>query len=82
MGKKAVAALTAIDTILKGGKKNRKKGKKGRKIGRSKRHPAAQRYLGEKRWIRNRVRRIERHLKRYPDDKQAQRALSAARDAA
>jgi hypothetical protein len=81
MGKKNAAATAQIDAILKGGKKNRKKGKKGRKIGRSKRHLAAQRYLSERRWEKNKVIRIERHLKKYPKDGQAKAALVVAREA-
>jgi ribosomal protein S15P/S13E len=60
---------------LTGKKSTRKKGKKGRKIGRCKRHPAAARYTGEKRWTTNRIKRIRRHLKKYPNDVQAKAAL-------
>ena len=62
------------------GKKKGGKGKKGRKIGRSKKHPAAQRYLYDRRWIENKAKRMRRHLKRYPDDKQAQGLLNTYLD--
>jgi ribosomal protein S15P/S13E len=81
MGTKS-AATAQVDSLLKGGKKNRKKGKKGRKIGRYSKHPSSQRYKNEKRWLSNRVKRIERHLKRFPHDKQARRALDVAQEAA
>lgn len=76
MGKKS-AALAQIDAIVKKGK-SRKKGKKGRKIGRYGKHPSSQRYKAEKRWLKNRLRRIERHLRKYPNDKQARAALDVA----
>ena len=82
MGTKS-AALAQVDSLLKGGKgKKKNKGKKNRKLGRYGRHPSSQRYKGEKRWLTNRVKRIERHLKRFPNDQQARRALGVAQAAA
>jgi hypothetical protein len=83
MGKKKSAALAQIDALIGKGGKKKKGGKKGggsRKIGRSKRHLAAQRYLSERRWEKNKVIRIERHLKKYPQDGQAKAALVRVRE--
>lgn len=52
-----------------------KGGKKGRKIGRNAKY--CERYRIEGREIKNKRRRLRRHLKRYPDDAQAMRALEA-----
>lgn len=38
--------------------------------------PTQKRYTAEARWIKNRARRIKRHLKRCPDDKQAAHELA------
>jgi hypothetical protein len=57
-------------------KGKKKKGKKGRKIGRYSKHPSSVRYRSERRWERNKVRRLRRHLKAYPDDLQAKGLLS------
>lgn len=66
------------DPLLALAKKGtRKKGKKGRKIGRSKRHPAAQRYTAERRWEKNKRRRMQRHLRHYPNDSQARRLIES-----
>jgi len=81
MGKPKSAATAQVDAILKGGKKNRKKGKKGRKIGRYNKHASSLRYKAERRWEKNKVVRIERHLKKYPNDGQAKRALVVAKEA-
>jgi ribosomal protein S15P/S13E len=83
MGKKS-AATAQIDAILAkaGGKKKAKGGKKNRKIGRYAKHPSSMRYKGEMRWIRNRLRRMERHLRNYPNDSQAVRLLAEFREAA
>lgn len=62
--------------LARGKKGGRKKGKKNRKWGRYEKHPSSVRYRAERRWIRNRQRRIQRHLRRYPKDAQAQRALA------
>ena len=59
--------------------KKKQKGKKNRKIGRYSKHPSSVRYRGERRWERNKIRRMERHLKRYPDDLQAKNLLSGLR---
>lgn len=77
MGKKNAAAAQ-IDAILSkaGGKK--KKGKKSRKIGRYSKHPSSMRYKGERRWVRNKVRRMTRHCKRHPNDAQARELLGQA----
>ena len=44
------------------------KGKKNRKIGRNRRNGQAMQYKLSHRCERNKLRRIERHLKRFPDD--------------
>jgi len=54
----------------------RRGGKKGRKIGRSKRRPGHTRYNNEKRWIGNKIKKLKKHLKKYPKDKIAVKALS------
>lgn len=79
MGKKS-AATAQIDAILsKAGGKKKQKGKKNRKIGRYAKHPSSMRYKGEKRWIRNRLRRMERHIRHFPEDVQAVRLLAEFR---
>lgn len=76
MGKKSTATAQ-IDSILsKAGGKKKQKGKKNRKIGRYSKHPSSQRYKAEQRWIRNKVRRMTRHLKYYPNDEQAAALLA------
>ena len=47
----------------------RKKGKKNRKFGRNSNF--CTRYRAEDRRAKNKVRRVKRHLKRFPNDKQA-----------
>lgn len=49
----------------------RRKGKKNRKHGRYSRHPASMRYRSERRWERNKKRKLLRHLRRHPNDAQA-----------
>jgi len=80
MGKKS-AAIQQVDAIMAqaGKKKKGAGGKKNRKIGRYSKHPSSCRYKGEQRWVRNRVRRIERHIKYYPNDLQARSILAASR---
>lgn len=80
MGTKS-AATAQLDAILSkaGGKKKAKGGKKGRKIGRYGKSPSCLRYRGEMRWIANRLRRMESHLRRYPADSQAARLLAEFR---
>lgn len=68
---------TAIDAVLKKTGAGRKKGKKGRKIGRYTKHQASMRYKAERRWLTNRLRRIKRHLRRFPSDLQARGVLAA-----
>ena len=79
MGKKSAASAQIDALIGKAGKKGKKGGKKGRKIGRYAKHPSSMRYKGEQRWIRNKVRRMMRHLRRYPNDAQARNLLAADR---
>lgn len=68
-----------IAALLKSTSK-KKKGKKGRKIGRSKRHPAAQRYLFDRRWLTNKVRRMRRYIRQFPNDFQAASLLNTFLD--
>ena len=80
MGKpKKSDARAQIDAILAKSKKNNDKGGGARKYGRYKTHPSSMRYKGEQRWLRNRVRRIMRHLKRFPADLQAVARLDELR---
>ena len=80
MGKRG-AATAQIDAVIGKSKKNRKKGKKGRKIGRYGRHLSSQRYKAEQRWLKNKIRRVQRHLKKYPNDGQARAILQVAKAA-
>ncbi len=41
----------------------KQQGKRGRKIGRNKRKPAAQRYLAQRRWEKNKARRAARRFR-------------------
>lgn len=75
MGNAVIAAVNAV--IKKAGGK--KQGKKGRKIGRYSKHPSSQRYKAEHRWEKNKIRRIARHLRNYPNDGQAKAALAVAK---
>ena len=77
MGKKSVAA-SQIDAIISKAGGN-KQGKKSRKWGWYKRSASCMRYKGEQRWVSNRIRRMERHLKRFPNDEQARSILTATR---
>ena len=38
--------------------------------------PKRQRYVAEKRWLKNKARKIERHLKRHPNDDVARKVLN------
>jgi len=53
----------------------RRKGKKNRKHGRYSRHPSSVRYRAERRWERNKVKKLRKHLKSHPNDLQAQSVL-------
>lgn len=77
MGKSA--AVAQADAILAKAGKKKTKGKKNRKIGRYAKHPSSARYKGERRWERNKLRRMERHLRRFPNDAQARNLLAACR---
>lgn len=59
--------------MVESGSSTGKKG--GKKIGRSFRSPAHNRYTGEMRWLTNAIRKLKRHIKKYPKDKCALRAL-------
>lgn len=50
-------------------------GKKNRKVGRSKKSASNLRYINEHRHTKSHIRRITKHLVRFPDDKAAQDAL-------
>jgi hypothetical protein len=45
--------------------KGKKQAAKGKKIGRSKKKPCHMRYVAERRWIRNKARRVVRQYKRH-----------------
>jgi len=53
-------------------------GKGARKIGRLLRKPAHKRYTFERRWEKNKIKRLKRHLKRHEGDKVAIKALKMA----
>lgn len=64
----------AIDLIAQLARKGtKKKGKKGRKLGRYGKHQSSLRYRAERRWEKNKLKRIAKHFKRYPGDMQAAR---------
>jgi len=42
-----------------------------------KKRPCKTNYNATTRWVTNRLKRIARHLKKYPNDAQAQKALTA-----
>jgi hypothetical protein len=46
-----------------------KGGKKNRKFGRTTRSPSHQRYNAKRQWFWNKVRRIVKHLKKFPNYK-------------
>lgn len=48
-----------------------KSGKKGRKIGRAARRPSTKRYKADDRSELNKIKKLERHIKAHPEDKQA-----------
>lgn len=76
MGKKNNEALAQVKAILaKAKKRSNDKGGGARKYGRYNTHPSSMRYKGERRWERNRVRRMERHLREHPNDAQARSLL-------
>jgi hypothetical protein len=75
MGKKS-DALAQVDAILGKSKKKQGKGKKNRKIGRYAKSPSCMRYKGERRWERNKVRRMTRQVKRFPSDLQTAKLLA------
>ena len=77
MGKNA--AVAQLDALMSkaGKKKGASKGKKGRKIGRYSKSPSCMRYKGERRWEVNKLRRMARHIRRFPEDAQARSILSS-----
>ena len=80
MGKKS-AATAQIDALIgkAGKKKGNNKGKKNRKIGRYAKSPSCMRYKGERRWERNKIRRMERQVRRHPNDLQTAGLLKELR---
>jgi hypothetical protein len=59
--------------------KARRGGKKNRKFGRAMRRPSHHRYNNEKRWIKNKIRKLVRHCKKFPNDTVGHLALKRAR---
>ena len=56
-------------------------GKKGaKKIGRNLRKPACARYRNEMRWVKNKIKKLKRHLKKHPNDRVAIKAKEANRN--
>ena len=49
-----------MDTVRRGGKKNRKHGNQRKR-------PAQIRYTAERRWIKNKARKITRYMKDHPN---------------
>lgn len=69
----------ANETLKAAGVKTTGAGKKSggeSKYGRERKHPSSARYTSERRWETNRVRRIRRHVKRYPADLNAREILA------
>lgn len=58
-------------TQAKGGKKNRKHGRNKAKANQS-----TKRYTAERRWETNKIKRMKRHIKKYPEDKKCAKILS------
>jgi len=52
-----------------------KKGKGSRKIGRNLRKPTCKRYTNTMRWVTNKIRNLEKHIKNHPSDSCAGYAL-------
>lgn len=77
MGKQNKAAIAAVDALIRKAGSGKKKGKKGRKIGRYSKHPSSMRYKSERRWEKNKLRRMRRHLRSYPGDLQAKEILDS-----
>lgn len=75
MGNKS-AATAQIDALISKAGGSKKGGKKSRKHGWYKRSASCMRYKGEQRWEINKVRRMSRHLKNFPNDAQARNLLS------
>ncbi len=70
-------ALQQIDGILrKSGNKGKDKGGGAHKYGRQLKSPAMARYRSEERWALNQQRRVRRHLRRLPGDRQARAWLA------
>ena len=44
-----------------------KQGKKNRKHGRNRKKPCKMRYTAEKRWIKNKAKKIYKHMKKHPN---------------
>ena len=42
-------------------------GHKGRKVGRNRKKPSSQRYLISRRWIFNKVKKLEKYMKKFPN---------------
>lgn len=79
MAKKS-AATAQVDAILSKSKKKgggSKSGGGARKIGWYGRSKSCQRYRSEMRWVSNKVKRVKRHLKDFPEDQQAAGWLKA-----
>ena len=70
-----VDAVLAAAGVKKG--KQGGQGKKSKKIGRYNRHPSSCRYRAERRWERNQLRRVRRHLRSQPGDRTAREWLAA-----
>lgn len=62
-----------MELISKG--KARRRGKKNRKFGRAARRPGHTRYLNENRWLKNKLKRLKRQVKKFPNDLVAAVAL-------
>lgn len=52
--------------------------KRGKRYGKKRESPSMIRYTMGRRWVANRIRRLQRHLKRHPNDLQTAAALKAS----
>lgn len=79
MGKKTSDALRAAG--IKGTGSGKKSGGE-KKYGRERKHAASARYTASRRWEENQLRRVRRHARRLPADRQAREWLAKHNDAA
>lgn len=67
----ALLKVTIMTEVVMQGRKNTKKGKKNRKHKRNVNSPAMKRYNAENRMLKNKKRKVLKHVRKHPNDKQA-----------